>query len=376
MRKLTKLFLIIASMSALAACGGDKQAAQQPGGMPAALVQVQEVKKGDHPVSYSFPGSVQGDEYVEVRSQATGILLNIAYVEGSFVEKGQLLFEIDPAVYEAQVAAATGSLEQANAALNNAQHTFDRINALYKKDAVSESDYDNALAGLNTAKAAKASATANLQNAEIMLSYTKITAPFSGYTGKSVVSEGNLVSAGVALTPLYKIDPINVNFSISNSDYEVIRSLTARGMLDRNGVAKAYNSKGQLILDNGTMEYIEQFMNAATGSVGARAIFANTNTAVLPGEFVTISTGNMNLIDSILIPQKAVLQTQMGQVVIVVDKDNIAQFRPVKLGPVFGNDFLIEGGLAEGERIIIEGNNKVRPNSEVRIAEPKAPAQQ
>ncbi len=362
-----RLLIVVISLFIVVACNGKPETNQQQ--RPAPLVEVQQIQRGNFPVEFSFVGEVTGDEYVEIRSQASGTLLDTLYTEGRFVKEGDILFEIDPATYEAQLAAALGSLEQANAALNNATLSFKRIAALYQKKAVSESDYDNSLAALETARATKLSAAANVQNARILLGYTKVKAPFSGYSGKAAISDGNLVSVGTSLTVIYKVDPVDVEFSISNSDYNTIRSLQRKGQLDiSKGYAEAYDGEGMQVLGKGNLEFIESFMNATTGSVGSRASFDNKDLIVLPGQFLTIKATGLTLLNSIMIPQKAVLQTQRGQMVISIGEGDVATYKPIKIDGMFGNYFLVGSGIEDGERIVVEGTNKVVPNKPVKIA--------
>lgn len=360
------------------ASGCTKEEATAPSAMPAPLVKAMTVEAKDTPFSLSYVGQTVGSRAVEVRAQVSGILTSRTYEEGEFVEKGQLLFTIEPDTYKANLAQAEGVQAQTRAKLTQAKQDVDRIRPLYAKNAVSQRDRDQAVAAYNAAQADFESAKAAVDDAKIKLGHAYVTAPVSGFTSKEYRSIGNLVSTASEhpLTVINQIDPIYATFSVPSPQYMAMRVMHDDGRLRLNQQqAWIELADGSPYPVPGTINFIDKQVNPSTSVVAARSTFPNTHHIVLPGQFVRVTISGQVLVNAIMIPQQAVLQTQHGTMVIVVKNQNgkdIAEMRKVDLNnQSYGAMFLVNSGLESGERIVIEGTNKVRPGAPVRFAQPK-----
>ena len=366
--RLTLLALLVCGMF-LAACKDEKKAQQGP---PPALVTVFDVKAQDQPYPAEYQGVTQGSKAVEVRARVEAIIEKRMYIEGEYVKEGQILFQLERDQYEAR-------LQDAAAQLERAKRDWERIRPLYEKNAVSQKDRDNARASFETAQA-------NLRTAQINLGYCQVTSPVSGYTGKEQFTPGNLVGNNSLLTSVNQTNPLYVNFSIAGPDYMRRQALAADGRLE---VPEMYSAHirlldGQLYKREGRVTFVDTQVDKTTGVIKARAEFPNDDDYVLPGQYVRVFLEGAMLRNAILIPQKSVLMTQKGTLVMVVGEGNIIQPRPVKLNVAIGENYLVDEGLKGGERIVLEGLVKARPGQPVRIddkaqqgqqqAKPAAPA--
>jgi len=364
--------LVIASFTV--ACSDDDSGPA----MPPPLVEVITLKKETVPVNNTYVGQTEGSNAVEVRAQVSGILMKRTYKEGNHVNKGDVLFEIEPDTYNAMLGRARGAFAQTQARYTQARQTLNRILHLYKQKAVSQQDRDNAQAGFNAAKADMEAAKAAVTEAEIQLAYAYVTAPVSGFTSKAYRSIGNLISPnsadGSLLTVINTLNPMYVNFAISSPEYMEQRELVAKGRM------RIPERKAELTINGivysmlGDITFMDTQVNPTTSVIDWRASFPNPGAELYPGQFARVRILGPELIDAIMVPQRAILQTQQGTVVIVVNEKNIAEYRPVKFSYNVGELRLMDEGLEEGDRIIIEGLNKVRPGSPVTIMPDKAKA--
>ncbi len=369
-----RLVLVGATLLA-AGCSQEKAATQA---RPAPRVGVMTVAARDTPVTGTYVGQTEGSRAVEVRAQVSGILTSRTYEEGQYVEQGQLLFTIEPDTYKANLAQAEGMQAQAQARFVQAKQDLDRVRPLYAKNAVSQRDRDQAQAAYNAAKADLESARAAVDDARIKLGHAYVTAPVSGFTSKEYRSVGNLITAGAGndsrLTVINKIDPIYANFSIPSPDYMHMQVLRSQGRLRFDKQEAALDlADGSRYPAPGAINFIDKQVNPNTSVVAARAEFPNSDSLVLPGQFVRVTISGPVLVNAILIPQQAVLQTQKGSMVVVVGDNDIAEMRPVKLGQAYGGDFLVDEGLKPGERIVVEGTNKAQPGQPVSIVQAEEP---
>lgn len=362
-----------------AGCSSDKGGSQQAAGqMPPALVQVMTVEQKDVPYTDRYIAQTEGSKAVDVRAQVSGILKEKKYTEGQFVKAGSVMFVIEPDIYRATLTQAQGSLAQAEANVKQSRLNYERAQNLYKQNAMSKKDYDAAQASYDTALGQLETARAAVDNAKIQLGYTSVVAPVSGYSSKSSYSEGNLISAAATqpLTVINQVDPIYVNFSVPASTMSMLRTLAAQKRLKTEELTvKLFLEDGAAYTDFGRVTFFDKQVSAATGDIKVRAEFPNTNLILLPGQFATAELMGFTLTDAIIIPQKAILKTGNKTMVIVVDESNTAHYRPVTMAMNIGNDFLVADGLKAGERIIVEGQNKVAEGAQVQIA-PSAPAGQ
>lgn len=345
----------------LTACSQDKGKAQGP---PPPLVTAFAVEKKDHSYPSEYQAQTQGSRAVEVRARVSGIIEKRLYEEGAYVKEGQVLFQLERDQYEALV-------QEAAAQMDRAKREWDRIRPLYEKNAVSQKDRDNAKAAFDSAKAA-------LRTAKINLDYCRVVSPVSGFSGKQQYTPGNLVNNNSPLTTVNQTEPLFVNFAIAGPAMMRTQQLAAEGRLilpaNRRYTAHIRLLDGAMYEKEGVVTFVDTQVDPLTGVVKARAEFPNPNGRVLPGQFVRLYMTGAVLKDAVLIPQKAVMLTQMGNLVMVLSAENIVEPRPIIISDSVGDMYLVDKGLQGGERIILEGLIKARPGQAVRIEEPKTAA--
>ncbi|MEG6506007.1 efflux RND transporter periplasmic adaptor subunit [Nitratidesulfovibrio sp. 1201_IL3209] len=369
------LFALVLALAAVLTGCKDESAA--PKAAPAPLVVVQQVQPRDLPLTYEYVGQTAGSREVEVRARVGGILLRRAYAEGRPVKKGDLMFEIDPEPFKADLDQALGQQAQAEARLQSAQSNRDRVLPLYRENAVSQKDRDDAVAEFDSARAALEEARARVKTARINLGYTRVEAPISGMTSKETRSEGSLVTTtadGSLLTTISKVDPVYVNYSAPSVDLFRLRRMREEGKITL--PQKGYDVTVRLIDGStykrtGTVNFIDPLVDPLTGTIRVRAEFPNPEAEVLPGQFVRVIMTGAVYNNALAIPQRAVLQTQQGPMVWVIGEGDVAQPRPVEIGLPIGNEYIVEKGLAAGERYVVEGLLKVRPGQPVTIGQPR-----
>ncbi len=355
----------------LAACSGGKE---QQGGAPGAgappqapAVTVMTVASGSVPMVTELPGRTTPYLIAELRPQVTGILTQRAFDEGSEVKAGQVLYRIDDAPYQAAHDSAKAALARAEANAQVARIKAERHAGLVKIDAVSKQANDDTQAALKQAQAEVAAAKAALDKARIDLDYTRLKSPISGRIGRSAVTPGALVTAN-------QLDPIYVDLTQSSADMLRMRAEIAAGRMQT-------GAKGEvpvkLILEDGS-EYAvegrlalsEVTVDEGTGSVTLRAKFSNADGVLLPGMYVRARLPQGTRSDAILVPHKALSRDPLGNaLVMVVNAESKVEARPVKVAQSLGSDWVVTGGLAAGERIIVEGLQKARPGAPVQAQE-------
>lgn len=366
--KIKPLILWMALASSLAACGQSTEQKQTP---PPPEVTSLVVKKADVPRVFEYVGQVSGFRDVEVRARVGGIVMKRLYEEGRHVKQGDPLFLIDQEPMRASFDQAKAALAVEEARLQRARQEFARIRPLVTEKAVSQKDYDDAVASLESAQASAAVARARLREAQINMNYTKVTAPISGMTSKEVVSEGSLVGAGQngLLTIISQVDPVYVNFSMADNDALLMRRMIQNGQLIMpRGDALDVELRladGTFFKNIGRMSFTDNLIDPTTGTLRARAQFDNPDGELLPGQFVRVFMKGAVQKNTLLVPQRAVMSTAQGTMVMTINKQNIVEPRPVKIGQEIGRDFVIEEGLKGGETIIVDGIMKARPGSPV-----------
>lgn len=349
------------------------QAAPPGGEMPPAQVTLETVKAADFPLELKFPGRTAGYREVEVRAQVSGILQERTYEEGSQVTKGQVLFRIDPRTYQAALARAKAALAQEQARYRQAERNLLRIRELQKKGFASESELDNAISSFEQTRANVQAAEAELQARQIDLDYTTVKAPISGITSKETRSEGSLMVAGnpeaSLLTQITQMDPVYVNFAYPDQVLERIRADLQSGNLSMPADGKLrvelQLGNGQAYPSVGHVDFTDSLIARGTGTVSARAVIENPKQELLPGQFVSANVQGFVYPNAISVPERAVTQVPSGAAVMVVDSNNVAHERLVKLGPTANQRWLILDGLVEGDRVVVDGIAKVMPETEV-----------
>ncbi|WP_462113112.1 efflux RND transporter periplasmic adaptor subunit [Campylobacter concisus] len=325
--------------------------------MPLSHVDIFTAQKTDIPISFDYTATVTSSQDVIIYPKVGGTIIKQFFKPGDKVKAGEKLFLIDPEKYQASYDSLDASVGVANANLKNAETEFKRISALYKKNAVSQKDYDAAVAAYDIANANLVSAKANLKNAKIDLGYTTITAPFDGVVGDNQVDVGSLVIANqTKLVRLTKINPIEAEFYIADVD-----NLTRKTNLD-NGSWQQLNSDAVLSVNgenfNGKVNFIDNVVNTATGSVLAKASFDNSEGKILPGAFGHIKMSGFVQKNAFNIPQVALQQSATNTYVLVVEDGKVSQ-KNVKTGYQTKNMVAVTEGLEDGDKIIVNNFLKI-----------------
>jgi membrane fusion protein (multidrug efflux system) len=348
---------------------------------PAPEVLVETVKAAPLPLELEYSARTAGFREVQVRAQVSGILQARTYLEGSQVKQGQVMFRIDPRTYQAALARAKGALAQEQARYRQTERDLKRIRELQKKGFASESELDNAISNFEQSKANIQAAEAEVQSKQIDLDYCTVEAPISGITSKETVSEGSLMVAGdpsaSLLTNITQLDPIYVNFAPPDRDVESVRSGLQSGALVLEGEQMRVQIKfgdGSSYPLEGKVDFTDSLVDRGTGTVSTRAVVPNPEQHLLPGQFVSVLVKGLSLPSAITVPERAVAQGPRGTFVYVVDEQGIARMREVSTGRTSRGRWVVESGIGEGDRVIVEGLPKVRPDAPVRVAQAPAAA--
>jgi len=364
-------------MLAVAGCGERKEAAKGP--PPAPEVVVMPVRVATVPVVREYVGNVQAYRSVEVRARVEGILDRRHYTEGTDVRKGDLLYTIDPAQYEAKLRDAEGELARAQANLVNARAKANRLEPLAKEEAISRQDFDDAVAAQKSAEAQVDSARANVETAKLNVGYTRVVANESGRIGTTQVPEGRLVGRGepTLLATIDRIDPIYVNFTMPDRDSIELRRAFEKGEIRAGtgaGTARFVLPDGSELSDIGRIDFSDAQVNRETGTITQRAVLANPRRQLLPGMFVRVELKVGERPNAILIPQRAVVKMPNGHVAWVVGPDNKVERRDLVVAGWNGDDWIVDKGLLPGDRVIVDGVQRVQPGMTVRPVAPPAAA--
>lgn len=360
---------VLALALALAACGGGNEQQQQaPQGPPTVgyvVVRPQAVT-----LTNELPGRTTAFETSEVRPQVNGLVLDRLFVEGDVVRKGQPLYRIDPAPYQAQVASARAALARARASIASSAALARRYSELVKINAISRQDLENAQTTAQQAQADVAAQQAALRSAQIDLARTTIRAPITGRIGRSAFTTGALVSAAQAnpLATIQRIDPIYVDIQQSSSDLLTLRQQIINGQLTREGNArvKLKLEDGSDYGPEGTLRFADVTVDPNTGSQVIRALFPNPNGLLLPGMFVRASLAQGTDQNAILVPQRAVSRDERGKAtVMVIGAENKVEPRVLQTSRTIGDNWLVTGGLKAGDKVIVAGGMMLRPGMPV-----------
>jgi len=359
-------------------CGGDKPATSaQPQAVPAGVVTVTAT---DVPYVGEFVGETESSQEVEIRARVEGFLESIAYREGAIVNKGDVLFQMDRKPFEAAHAAARAELQAQQARLGTASANLDRVGPLAAEDALSQKDLDDAKGAKDAAVAAVEGARSRLQQAEINLGYTTILSPVTGATSFARKQPGSFIAPGPdsLLTYVSALDPMRVNFSVSENEQLRFTKLVGQGKIrpaqESKYTVKVVLADGTVVPAPGHITFGDASFNKETGTFLVRAELPNEDGALRPGQFVRVLMSGANWVDAIQVPQRAVMQGPQGNFVWVVDAESKAQFRPVSVGPLSGDMWLITEGLKDGERIVVDGGLKLAPGVPVKAMSPEETA--
>ncbi|MDR3105935.1 MAG: multidrug efflux RND transporter periplasmic adaptor subunit AcrA [Yokenella regensburgei] len=376
-RGLTPLAIVLMLSGSLALTGCDEKPAQQ-GAQQMPAVGIVTLKSEPLQITTELPGRTSAYRIAEVRPQVSGIILKRNFVEGSDIEAGVSLYQIDPATYQATYESAKGDLAKAQAAANIASLTVKRYQKLLGTRYISQQDYDSALADSQQANAAVVAAKAAVETARINLAYTKVTSPISGRIGKSAVTEGALVQNGqsTALATVQQLDPIYVDVTQSSNDFLRLKEELASGKLKQeNGKAKVelVTSDGKTLPQAGTLEFSDVTVDQTTGSITLRAIFPNPKGDLLPGMFVRARLQEGTNPEALLVPQQGVTRTPRGDATaMIVGEGDKVEVRQITATQAIGDKWLVTDGLKSGDRVIVTGLQKVRPGVQVKAQEATA----
>jgi membrane fusion protein, multidrug efflux system len=351
-------------LAGLAGCGESKG----PAAPPPMDVQVVDVVQKDVAIYQEWIGTLSGYINAVIRPQVKGYLLSKVYDEGSVVSAGQLLFQIDPREFQAQLDQWKGALAQAQAALVKTQLDVARYTPLAAEGAVSQQELDNAVQANQANLAAVDSAKAQVEQAALNLGWTKVTSPIAGVSGIAIAQVGDLVDETTKLTTVSQLDPIKAVFPVSEQGY--LRY--ARGQAAREGEQASkkdglelYTADGDLYPQRGTVSVVGREVDPRTGTITLEALFPNPHNVLRPGGYAKVQAVIENRKDALVIPQRAVQDMQGQALVAVVGPDDVVEMRTVTLGPVSGTDQVVTAGLTVGERVIVEGLQKVKSGSKV-----------
>lgn len=343
--------------------------------VPAVEVAVEIVTPQKVLYTTELAGRTSGFQIAEVRPQVSGIIQKRFFEEGADVKAGDVLYQIDPATYQASYDSAKGDLAKAQAAANMDQLTVKRYQKLLGTKYISQQDYDTAVATAQQSNAAVVAAKAAVETARINLAYTKVTSPISGRIGKSAVTEGALVQNGqtTALATVQQLDPIYVDVTQSSNDFLRLKQELADGRLKQeNGKAKVelVTNDGLKYPQAGTLEFSDVTVDQTTGSITLRAIFPNPDHTLLPGMFVRARLEEGVNPDALLVPQQGVTRTPRGDAsVMVVGEGDKVEVRQVTASQAIGDKWLVTDGLKTGDRVIVTGLQKIKPGVQVKAQE-------
>jgi membrane fusion protein (multidrug efflux system) len=377
-----RLHTAMALATMLLALAGCSQEAAAPQARPAPQVSVLSVQGQDIPFTPSFVAQTESSRQVNIVARVSGFLDRIAYQEGELVKEGQLMFQLDPKPFQAQLEAARGALQSQQARFATAQANLSRVKPLAEQNALSQSDLDRAQGEHDAAKAAVYSAQASLTQAELNLGYATIRSPVTGLAGRALQRQGafiNSMADSANLTYVAAIHPIWVSFSISQNQAARWAEEVRLGQLVR---PKSLDYEIDLVMPDGTpfpqkgrINFADPSFSPDTGSFTVRAVLPNPKMEMRPGMFVTALMKGAVRPNALVVPQLAVQQGSNGHLVYVVNAEGNAEVRPVVVGDYVGEkNIVITSGLAQGDRVIVDGVLKVVPGQPVKIAAPAAAA--
>ncbi len=346
--------LAAVTVFSLAGCGGEKAAAPQ-----ATLVKSMQVIKRDTPLVYDYTGFVQAQQEMELKAQVSGQITGKYFNGGDTVTAGQVLYTIDPRTYRANLLQAQANLANARAALATAAVDAERYTKLYEQNAVSKQSLDNAIMARDQAQASVDAQLALVENAQIDMSETNVTAPFTGRIDTTALEVGNYVTDGqTVMATISNTDPVFVEFSMAEPEYLKLAAA-------QSGRSAPLENLSIVLSDGSTYELpgriaeVNRALTANTGTLTIKALFDNPNRVLLPGMFAHVQATAGTKEDALLIPQRAVTELMYKKFVYVIGADNKVEMREVTLGPRVGRLWMVEGGLNGDETLVVEGTGKV-----------------
>lgn len=350
---------------------GCAKKAEQPKGRPPALVVTAPVTQRDVPLQIKAIGTMEASESVTIRTQISGELTRVAFREGQDVQKGALLFQLDPRTYLASIRKADATLARDRVIMNNARKDYERYSQLVKDGIVTQEQAEGYRTRAESAAADVAADQASLDSAREQLAYCTLRAPISGRLGVLAVDRGNVVKTNdTALVTINKLTPIRSTFTIPEKNLAEIKKQMAAGKVivetEVPGIAG--------VKEKGVLSFIDNTVDPATGTIRLKAVFDNLQKQLWPGQFVNLSITLAMRNNAVVVPSQAVQTGQKGQFVFVVKADATAELRPVVASSVEQGMTVIETGLQPGEQVVIDGQMRVVPGGKVEIKKPDKPA--
>jgi membrane fusion protein, multidrug efflux system len=337
------------------------------------------IQPRDTPAVFEFPGQTQSSREVEIRARVDGFLEKRLYTEGNLVKAGETLFIMDQKPFQAALQQARGELAQQQARLQVGEANLSRVKPLAEQNAVSRRDLDDAVGNEKSARAAVLTAEGSVRQAELNLSYTTITSPLTGLSSFAKIQEGAYVNASNnLLTTVAQLDPIWVNFSISENEHLRFREEVAKGELktppSERFEIEVVLGDGSVFQNRGRISFADPSFSKDTGTFLVRATLANPQGILRPGQFVRVRVLGATRPNAILVPQRAIQQGAKSHFVWVVGKEGKAEQRAVQVGQWSGDDWVINEGLRAGEQIVVDGAIRVAPGASLKVTEYKTPA--
>lgn len=372
MLKIYPLFFAALFSVLLISCGKE----QQQGAIPPQPLEVYVVESRDVPIYNDFVGQVYGEKDIPIRARVEGFLTGIHFLEGERVKKGQLLYSIDPEPFQEKVAAEKSKVSEAQTVLVQTENDLKRIEPLAEMAAVSQQELDMATARRDAAISSLEAANANLNIAKINLGYSKMYAPIDGIIGKTNAREGEFVGREpnpVILNTVSQLRSVRVQFFLSENDYlQLARAyLTAEEMKvqrvegDPGAELELILADDSLYDQKGKVDFIDRNIDASTGSILVQATFPNPNRLIRPGQFARVRARVHKREDAIIVPQKCASELQGRFSVFVVNPENKVESRQIEVSEKIGDFYVVSEGLQEGDKVILEGIQKVRPGMEI-----------
>lgn len=358
------LHRIIAALLLCIISTGCSKKVEKPKGRPPALVITAPASEQNVPVLIKAIGNIEASESVAIRTQVSGELTKVAFREGQDVQKGALLFQLDPRTLNAALTKAEASLSRNRTVLNNARKDFERYSLLVKEGIVTQEQAEAYRTKADSAVADVAADLAAVESARAQLSFCTITAPISGRLGALAIDRGNVVKANdTVLVTINKLTPVNASFTVTEKDLTALKRQMAAGR-----ITVTTEIPGTVaVKESGHVTFIDNSIDAATGTIRIKASFDNPKKLLWPGQFVNLSITMAVLKNAVVVPSHAVQTGQKGQFVFVVTKDATAEIRPVSTGPAAAGMTVVEKGLQRGEQVVIDGQMRVVPGGKVEM---------
>ncbi len=362
--KISPFFITVSIVSLCFVLAGCSKKVEKLKGRPPALVITAPATVQNVPVLIKAIGNIEASESVTIRTQISGELTKVAFREGQDVQKGALLFQLDPRTLQAAVTKAEASLSRNRTILNNSRKDYERYSKLVTDGIVTQEQAEGYRTRADSAVDDVAADVAAVENARAQLSFCTITAPISGRLGALVIDRGNVVKANdTVLVTINKLTPVNASFTVTDKDLPAVKRQMATGKV----IVTAEVPGTPTLKETGAITFIDNSIDPATGTIRMKASFDNTKKLLWPGQFVNLSIAMALLNNAVVVPSQAIQTGQKGQFVFVVAKDGTAEIRPVSSGPVASGMTVIEKGLQAGEQVVIDGQMRVIPGGKVEI---------